>query len=89
MNNVFPDHSIVVVEDSSANIKYKDGTIVVAYHDGEATVKRFYAKDDGVVLMPNSSDKSHPPIVISNDEQLLIFGHVIWHMNPEDVAKYY
>ena len=88
MNNVIPDGSIVVAEDSlNGAAKYKDGTIVVAFLNGEATVKRIYISDDHITLMPDSKDKAHLPLIISKDEELHIYGKVIWHMNPEDIAE--
>ena len=88
MNNVIPDGSIVVCEDNYNNgIQYKNGTIVVAFLDGEATVKRFYKNADNVTLAPDSENKSYTPIIIHDDKQLYIIGRVIWFMNPDDIAK--
>lgn len=88
MNNVIPDGSIVVSEDNYNNaIKYTDGTIVVAFMDGTATVKRLYYGKDSITLSPDSTDKSHMPIIVPKDKELVIIGKVIWHMNPEDVAE--
>ena len=89
MNNVIPDRSIVVAEEVPDTI-LKEGTIVVAWLDGEATVKRIYPGDTQVTLMPDSSDKAHQPIIVNtSEEQIYIIGRVIWHMNPDDVEKYY
>lgn len=88
MNNVIPDGSIVVSEDNYNNaIKYNDGTIVVAFMDGTATVKRLYSGEDSITLSPDSTDKSHMPIIVPKDKELVIIGKVIWHMNPEDIAE--
>ena len=88
MNNVIPDGSIVVSEDNYNNaIKYSDGTIVVAFTDGTATVKRLYSGEDSITLSPDSTDKSHMPIIVPKDKELVIIGKVIWHMNPEDIAE--
>nr|DAX68524.1 MAG TPA: Repressor protein CI [Caudoviricetes sp.] len=88
MNNVIPDGSIVVSEDNYNNaIKYSDGTIVAAFMDGTATVKRLYSGEDSITLSPDSTDKSHMPIIVPKDKELVIIGKVIWHMNPEDVAE--
>lgn len=90
MNNVIEDGSIVVVDNTSTeSVKFKDGTIVVAFQNGLVTVKRFFDRGDQIILMPDSSDKSHMPITISKDEPITIIGRVIWHMNPEDIEKYY
>ncbi len=89
MNNVIPDGSIVVAEEVPDTV-LKEGTIVVAWINGEATVKRIYPGEHQVTLMPDSSDKGHHPIIINADEeQVYILGRVIWHMNPDDIAEYY
>lgn len=89
MNNVIQDGSIVVAEEVPDTV-LKEGTIVVAWLDGEATVKRLYPGDSQVMLMPDSSDKGHHPITVNlEDNQLYIIGRVIWHMNPDDIEKYY
>lgn len=90
MNNVIQDGSIVIAEDISHLDKIKDGTIVVAWVEGCATVKRIFVKEHQVVLMPDSSDKSHLPITINTDlEPVNVIGRVIWHMNPDDIEKFY
>lgn len=89
MNNVIPDGAIVVAEEVPDTV-LKEGTIVVAWINGEATVKRIYPGEHQVTLMPDSSDKGHHPIVINTDEeQVYILGRVIWHMNPDNIAEYY
>lgn len=89
MNNVIPDGSIVVAEEVPDTV-LKEGTIVVAWINGEATVKRIYPGEHQVTLMPDSSDKGHHPITVNlEDNQLYIIGRVIWHMNPDDIAEYY
>lgn len=89
MNNVIQDGSIVVAEEVPDTV-LKEGTIVVAWLDGEATVKRLYPGDSQVMLMPDSSDKGHHPITVNlENDQLYILGRVIWHMNPDDIAEYY
>lgn len=89
MNNVIQDGSIVVAEEVPDTV-LKEGTIVVAWLDGEATVKRIYPGDHQVTLMPDSLDKAHHPIIINTDEkQIYILGKVIWHMNPDNMSEYY
>lgn len=89
MNNVIPDGSIVVAEEVPDTV-LKEGTIVVAWINGEATVKRIYPGEHQVTLMPDSSDKGHHPIIINADEeQVYILGRVIWHMNPDNISEYY
>lgn len=89
MNNVIPDRSIVVAE-SVPDTVLKEGTIVVAWLDGMATVKRIYPGEHQVTLMPDSSDKAHQPITVNTDEDhVYIIGRVIWHMNPDNIEEYY
>lgn len=91
MDNIIADGSIVVAEDiSETQPTVKEGTIVVALVDGLATVKRIYIGDKQVTLMPDSHDKSHLPIVINTEENtVVIVGKVIWHMNPDNIEKFY
>ena len=90
MDNIIKDGSIVVTEDISHLSKIQDGTIVVALVNGYATVKRIYISDTSVTLMPDSSDKKHQPIIIDTaQEKVCIVGRVIWHINPDDMEKYY
>ena len=90
MNNIIQDGSIVVAEDTSNLTKIKDGTIVVAWINGSATIKRIYVKENQITLMPDSSDKRREPIFINlENEQVEIIGRVIWHMNPDDIEKIY
>lgn len=91
MDNVIPDGSIVIAEDISGLCsEIVDGMIVVAWVDGQATVKRIYIGEKQVTLMPDSHDKNHMPIVINTDIQdVKIIGKVIWHMNPDDIEKTY
>lgn len=90
MNNVIPDGSIVVAESVTALDCLKDGTIVVAWVNGTATVKRLYASEHQITLMPDSTDKSHQPILIDTDiNTVSVIERVIWHMNPDDISKTY
>lgn len=89
MDNVIPDGSIVIAE-AVPDTYIKEGSIVVAWYGGGATVKRIYPGEGKVTLMPDSSDKTHQPITVNTDEEpIYIIGRVIWHMNPEDIAKFY
>lgn len=90
MNNVIVDGSIVIAEDINHLSSVKDGTIVVAFVDGMATVKRIYTRENQITLMPDSTEKSHIPIMINiEDNPVSIIGRVIWHMNPDDIEKMY
>jgi len=45
----------------------KDGDVVVALIDGEATIKRFARGSGYYVLKPDSTDTKHHPIVVDGD----------------------
>jgi hypothetical protein len=53
----------------------REGDIVVALVDDEATVKFFHRDRGVVVLKPNSTDGSFKPIILS--DQLIIQGVVV------------
>jgi repressor LexA len=53
----------------------EDGEKVVALVDGEATIKHLYHKEDVIILKPNSSDRSHQPIILT--DEFLIQGVVV------------
>lgn len=91
MNKVFYDNSIVICIDNNNNSEvYKDGTPVVVWIDGLVTFKRFYNQDDNILLMPDSTDIVHKPIIISKkDSQVKIIGKIIYHMPPDDVDQKY
>ena len=48
----------------------KNGDIVVALIDDEATVKEFHAAGETVVLKPRSKNKQRQPIVLTRDFQV-------------------
>lgn len=49
----------------------KNGDIVVALIDGEATVKRLAVAPGYLVLKPESTDRSHRPILVEDDFRVL------------------
>ena len=53
----------------------EEGERVVALINDEATVKHFHREGNVVVLKPNSTDKQHKPIILS--EEFLIQGVVV------------
>ena len=52
-----------------------NGDYVVAFVDGESTIKEFRREKKVILLKPNSSNKIHNPIIVSSE--LLIQGVVI------------
>lgn len=84
MNNIIPDHSIVIFEKVE---EYKTNDIVVAERNGEFTIKKFIKNDTSVVLVPDSKDKSHLPIAITSNDDLKLYGKVVWYCPPADVFE--
>ncbi len=88
MNNILLDGTVVVVEDTYNNtIKIKDNSIVVAFYNGEATIKRFFDLGDHILLTPDSKNKSFMPIKINKDEEFTVLGRVIWFNNPGNIME--
>ncbi len=44
-----------------------EGEKVVALLNDDATIKHLHREEDVIVLRPNSTDRSHQPIVLSDD----------------------
>ena len=61
------DGDLILVRQQSAA---KNGDIVVALIDNEATVKEFQHNKNCVVLMPKSSNKNHKPIILTENFQV-------------------
>ena len=53
----------------------KNGDRVVALVDHEATIKQFHREGNIVVLRPNSTERTHKPIILS--DRFLIQGVVV------------
>lgn len=77
VNNVATNGSYVVVDFSRKDKHELEGKLVIAAAHGECTVKRLCLNPD--LLMPDSTDKSHKPIALTEDWQIL--GVVIGVIN--------
>lgn len=55
----------------------KQGDVVLAIVNGGATIKIYRETNEGVVLMPHSSNPVHHPIYIRDKEQLVINGKIV------------
>jgi repressor LexA len=60
----------------------EEGEKVVALINDDATIKHFHRERDMIILRPNSTDKKHRPIVLS--EEFLIQG-VVKAVLPSDI----
>ena len=68
MNNAgINDGDLILVRQQSSA---KNGDIVVALIDDEATVKEFQHNKSCVVLMPRSNNKNHKPIILTENFQV-------------------
>ena len=65
MNNagIYDGDLVLIRQQSHAS----NGENVVALIDNEATIKEFHHKGDMVILKPNSTDKSHNPIILTEE----------------------
>ena len=67
------DGDLVIVE-PAATADLRDGEIVAARIEGEATVKRYFERDGQVVLEPANSD--YAPMLVSPDDGFSVLGRV-------------
>jgi DNA polymerase V len=67
------DGDILVVDKS---LEAKNNSVVIAYIDGEFTVKRFVKKKNKVVLYPANSN--YEPIEITPENDFLVWGVVTY-----------
>lgn len=58
------DGDIVLVRQQSTA---KNGDMVVALIDDEATIKEFFREPEAIVLRPRSTNKTHQPIILTKD----------------------
>ena len=71
------DGDVLAVDRS---MQAQDGDIVVACVEGEHTVKRLRKRLDSVVL--EAENPGYKPIVVSNPDELRIFGVVVLVLHP-------
>lgn len=67
------DGDILVVDKS---LQPNNNSIVIAYIDGEFTVKRFVKKKDKVVLYP--ANKDYDSITVTSENDFLVWGVVTY-----------
>lgn len=72
-NKGIQDEDILVVDKS---LKPENNSIVIAYIDGEFTVKRFVKEKEKVILYPANSN--YKPIKVDSDSDFLIWGVVTY-----------
>lgn len=75
MNKVGINDGDYVIFEKTEGTEDFDGKAVVAVINGMATIKRFKKLGDGVIgLFPESSNKTHHPIYISETDSIMIAG---------------
>jgi DNA polymerase V len=67
------DGDILVVDKS---LQPQNNSIVIAYIDGEFTVKRFFKKQNKVFLYP--ANKNYNPITVTSENDFLVWGVVTY-----------
>lgn len=67
------DGDLVLVEPADPE-EVRDGEVVAARVDGEATVKRYFARDGQVVLEPANTD--YAPILVTSGQSFGLLGRV-------------
>jgi SOS regulatory protein LexA len=70
------DGDFVLVDKSTRNFETGDKVLVII--DGLATVKTYRSHDGrNIVLMPESTDKTHQPIFLTSEDNFVINGKVV------------
>ena len=59
-----PEESLLLLQKKEA---YQEGDIVAVVIDGKATVKRVFNGSGALILMPDSPDDRHAPIIVQDD----------------------
>jgi DNA polymerase V len=67
------DGDILVVDKS---LEPQNNSIIIAYIDGEFTVKRFFKKKDKIFLFP--ANKDYNPITVTSKNDFLVWGVVTY-----------
>ena len=68
---IFDGDLVVIKQQNTCN----DGDIIVAMVDDEATLKRFYLKDDHIVLHPENSMLND--IIVTQDQSFAVLGKLV------------
>jgi DNA polymerase V len=75
LNKANVPHNALLLVDKSLTPKNND--IVVAYYDGGFNAKRLIKNKKELILMPESDNPIHKPIVITEEMSCVIWGVVI------------
>lgn len=67
--------SYVLIKKDEVNTNSKDAFLFVV--NGAATLKKFKRDGDTIYLLPDSKDEYHKPIILSQDDNLMINGKVM------------
>lgn len=67
-----PEESLLLLQKKDS---YQEGDVVAVVLDGRATVKRVFNGSGAVILMPDSPDDKHAPIIVQDD--FYIAGKVV------------
>ena len=67
--------SYVLIKRDDTSLNNRDAFLFVV--NGAATLKKFKQEADTIYLLPESKDTYHNPIILSDDDDLLVNGRVI------------
>ncbi len=70
------DGDLILAKKINNNEEPKINDKIVAVINGLATVKKYQKINNNPVLMPNSTDEKHQPIILHPDDQIFIAGEV-------------
>ena len=72
---IIDNGSYVLIKKDEVNTNSKDAFLFIV--NGAATLKKFKKDGDNIYLLPDSKDDYHKPIILSEDDNLMINGKVM------------
>ncbi|CAM2078965.1 MAG: hypothetical protein NSGCLCUN01_03174 [uncultured Clostridium sp.] len=85
MNKLYNNGDILLVHSQSFA---KDGDLIIACIDNEVTFKRFYCKDENIILQPESTNPNHITQVYPKDK-VTINGIVLGKIEEYTFSEFY
>lgn len=72
---VIDNWSYVLIKKDEKNLNPKDAFLFVV--NGWATIKKYKKEKDNIYLLPESNDDYHNPIILSENDEILLNGKVV------------
>jgi DNA polymerase V len=76
------DGDLLVVQKIDPSLQLTDGSIIVAFVDGNETVKRFKQEEKRSFLVPESDNPQHQPLELKEEMDVQIVGIVLYSIHP-------